>query len=503
MPRFDVAALTDIPEGEPFKAKAGETALLLIRRGEVVTALTHACPHLGLPLSKGVVRGDTIICAFHHACFDVRSGQQMQPPGYGDLRRYDVTVEGGRVHVEVEEGAEPHPLPAHSRQALDPRRFVIAGGGAAAEACALALREEGFEGRVEMIASEGRMPYDRTMLSKAVLSGDKAVDDLTLLPPDTLAARDITLVGGRVAAVEAGHVMLEGGGRHAYDALLLAPGGIAVRPDLPGADLKGVHTLRSAQDAEALVEAARGATSAVLIGGGFIGMEGALSLAKRGLEVTVVLREEVPLARVLGERVGRAIRAEHAAKGVRFVTGAKVAGITGEDRATGVTLENGTGIAADLVVMAIGVRPATCDIDGIPTDEDGGVATAADLSVPGLPGVFVAGDCAHAPTPFGPARIEHWRVACQHGRRAARAMLGGEPQAPDIPFFWTALGRQYRYVGHAGSWDEIRFDGDPSGPFVARYLEGGRLVAAVGAGRDADIARLHLAMIEAGGPPPA
>lgn len=500
MPRFDVAALTDIPEGAPFKVMAGETALLLIRRGEAVTALTHACPHLGLPLSKGVVRGDTIICAFHHACFDARTGEQKQPPGHGDLRRYDVTAEDGRVHVDVAPDAEPHPAPAHVRQALDSRRFVIAGAGAAAGECALKLREEGFEGVVEMIAPGAVPPYDRTMLSKGVLSGDKAVGDLTLTGAAALAERDIALIDGRVAAVEAGQVVLAEGGRHAFDALLLAPGGIALRPDLPGAELGGVHTLRSPDDARAIVAAAADAARAALIGGGFIGMEGALSLAKRGLDVTVVLRDEVPLARVLGERVGRAIMAEHEAKGVRFVTSAKVSRISGDDRATGVTLEDGTELAADLVVLAVGVRPATGDIDGLPKAEGGGVATGPHLSVPGLPGVFVAGDCARAPTPLGPARIEHWRVACQHGRRAARAMLGLGATAADIPFFWTALGRQYRYVGHAGNWDEIRFDGDPSGPFVARYVEDGKVTAAVGAGRDADLARLHLDMIDSGGP---
>ena len=502
MPRFDVAALTDIPEATPFKAEAGETALLLIRRGDTVTALTHECPHFGLPLSKGVVRGDTIICPFHHACFAL-DGRQIQPPGHGDLRRYDVTVEGGRVHVDVPDGAEPHPAPAHARQALDPRRFVIAGAGAAAEAAALGLREAGFEGTVEMIAPGAIPPYDRTNLSKAVLAGGMATDELTTTGRAALAEYDIALIDGRVASVAPGRVTLDSGGHHAFDALLLAPGGTPVRPDLPGADLPGVHMLRSLHDAESLADAAGRAKKAVMIGGGFIGMEGALSLAKRGLDVTVVLREEVPLARILGERVGRAILAEHEGKGVTFRTGATVARLDGTDAVSGVTLDDGTALDADLVVLAIGVTPATEHIGGLSLDDDGGVTVGADLSVPGLPGVFVAGDCARAPTPFGPARIEHWRVARQHGTRAARAMLGQGAEGTDIPFFWTALARQYRYVGHAEEWDEIVFDGDPTGPFVARYLTDGRVMAALGAGRDADIARLHLEMAESGGPIPA
>lgn len=426
-------ALTDIPEGVLYKPDGADT--ILIRRGESVTALAHLCPHLGLPLAKGVVQGDTLICAFHHACFDARSGKQMQPPGHADLRLYDVTVAAGQVTVDIPDGADPHPVPSHVRKGLDPRRMVIAGTGAAGEACALALREEGFEGTIEMISPEGRAPYDRTMLSKAVLTGTKSVDDLTTTDEAALAVRDIVQVTGRVATVEAGQVVLEDGGRHAFDGLLLAPGGIANVPDLPGVDLPGVHTLRSAADAAALSEAAGAARRVVVVGGGFIGMEGALSLAKRGLSVTVVLREEVPLAKVLGERIGLAIRTEHEAAGVVFVTGASVERLDGASVVERVVLENGRTLDADLVVLGVGVHPATAQIDGIDTGDDGGVATGRDLAVPGHPGVFAAGDCADAPTPFGPARIEHWRVARQHGIRAARAMLGLASEGSDIPFF--------------------------------------------------------------------
>ncbi|WP_281826424.1 FAD-dependent oxidoreductase [Jannaschia rubra] len=499
MPQIDIA-LTDIPEGTPYQP--GDAPVILIRQGEEVTALAHLCPHLGLPLKKGVVRDGRLMCAFHHACFDARTGRQAQPPGHADLRRYDVTVAEGRVTVDLDDG-DPHVTPAHARQSADPRRFVIVGSGAAADNCALTLREEGFEGAIEMIGPDGP-PYDRTMLSKAVLVGNKSVDDLTLTGREAMADRDIVLIDGRVASVEAGQVVMSDGTRRAFDALLIAPGGVPNRPDLPGIDLEGVHTLRSAAEAEALVAAARGARKVALIGGGFIGLEGALSLAKRGLEVTVVMREEVALARILGERVGRQVMAEHEEKGVRFLTGAKVTGLAGEGRVTGVDLSGHAPVEADLVLLAVGVHPATKGLEGLPLEDDGGVRVGPDLSVPGLDGVFVGGDCAHAPTPFGAARIEHWRVARQHGIRAAHAMLGQADAAPDIPFFWTALGRQYRYLGHAKEWDDILFDGDPEeGPFLARYVKDGRVMAALTAGKDAELADLHLRMIEAGGPLPA
>lgn len=503
MAQHDIGALADLEENRPLKVMAGETAILVIRRGSEVTALAHACPHFGLPLSKGHLDGDRLICAFHHACFDVSSGKQTQPPGHGDLRRYAVEHRDGHVLVEVPEAADPHPAPAHVRRGKEARRVVIAGTGAAADACALTLREEGFEGSISMISPEGQPPYDRTLLSKGVLASGELPRHLTLTPPEALAERDIDLVEGRVAAIDAAakEVRTETGATHGYDALLIATGGTANLLDLPGADLGGLHHLRSRQQAEILTRAAGEATRAVVVGGGFTGLEAALSFAKRGLEVTVVLREETPLAKIVGEEIGRAIRAEHEAKGVRFVTGANVAGFEGEGRVSAVRLENGEQLQADLVLLAIGVRPATA-IEGLSPDEDGGLRTGPDLAIEGLDGVWAAGDVARVPTPWGRVRSEHWRVARQHGARAARAMLGKPASEIDVPFFWTALGRQYRYLGHAEGWDEIRIDGDPTADFTARYVKDGRVMALLGAGRDAEIARAHAEMIRAVGPLP-
>ncbi|CUH23731.1 Ferredoxin--NAD(P)(+) reductase fdr [Jannaschia seosinensis] len=512
MPQYDVAALSDIPEATPHAAQAGERTILLIRRGGDVTALTHECPHLGLPLSKGALDGDRVICAFHHACFDTATGRQMQPPGHGDLQRFDVEIRDGRVLVDLPDDAPAHVVPDHTRQKIDTRRVVLIGAGAAAEACALRLREAGFEGAVEMISPEERAPYDRTMLSKGVLARGTDPASLTTTDADGLAARDITPIKGTVAAVEPGRVTLADGTIRPYDALLVAPGGAPNRPDLPGGDLPGVHLLRSAASAAGLSAAADAAKRAVLIGGGFIGMEAALSLTKRGLDVTLIVQEDLPLSKVVGERVARAILAEHKAAGVDIRTGASVEAFTGEGHVAAVRLKDGTEIETDLVLLAIGVTPVTGDIAGLAAGEDGGVAVGPDLGVPGLDSVFVAGDCARAPTPFGPARIEHWRVARQHGIRAADAMMDHlgiarpEPAEvePDIPFFWTALARQYRYLGHAEGWDDVLFDGDPAeGPFLARYVKDGRVMAAVTAGKDHDLARLHHQMIAAGGPVPA
>ena len=499
MARHDLGPLSDIPEGLS-KGDAGGTAVLLVREGDEVRALAHACPHFGLPLSKGHLEDGIVICAFHHACFDAKSGRQMEPPGHGDLRRYDLEVVDGRVMVEVPEGAEPHPAPDYVRRDGDARTFVLVGSGAASDEAALGLRERGFGGRIEMIDRAGEPPYDRTLLSKAVLADGDAPRDVTITAREALAARDIELVEGTVTRIDAGSVTLSSGETREFDGLFVAPGGTPRRLKVPGEELDGVHALRSRTDGAVLARAAGAAKRAVIVGAGFIGMEGALSLAKRGLDVTVVMPDEVPLAKVLGEAVGKAVMAEHEKAGVRFVTGRTAKAFEGQGRVSAVVLDDGSTHPADLVVTAVGVTPATAEIEGLETRDDGGVAVGRDLSVPGMPRVFVGGDCAQVPTPWGAVRIEHWRVARQHGALAARNLLGEGADLAGVPFFWTALARQYRYLGHAEGWDEISIDGDASGPFVARYVKDGKVMALAGAGRDAEIAAAHSAMIREGGP---
>ncbi len=504
MAQHDIGTLEGFEIDRLTRIDAGDAEILVIRREGGVLAMAHACPHYGLPLSKGHLDGDTLICAFHHACFDVSTGRQTEPPGRGDLRRYEVKEADGRLLVEVPEGIDPHPEPAHVRRGGDTRRVVIAGSGTAASACAFALRDHGFEGEVEMISPETALPYDRTLLSKAVLAGGEGPRPLTTVSQDALDARDIVLSQGRLSGVDAGRITLSDGATREFDMLLVATGGEARGLDVPGANLAGVHTLRDRAQAEGIARAAAGARRAVLVGGGFIGLEAALSLAKRGIEVHVVMRESVPLAKVVGTRIGRVIMAEHEGEGVVFHAEAEVADFEGAGTLSGVRLGDGTVIEADLAIVAVGVRPAT-SFEGLPVGEDGGVRVAGDLSVPGLDGVWAAGDIARAPTPWGDVRIEHWRVAQQHGQRVAGAMLGEPMPALGVPFFWTALARQYRYLGHAESWDEIRFDGAPEdgGDFVASYVKDGRVLAMMGAGRDAEIAAAHAAMIRANGPAPA
>ena len=498
MPEYDVAALAELKENTPTKAEAGEGAVLLIRRGDAVQALTHACPHFKLPLSKGYLDGDRLVCAFHHASFDIGTGEQLEPPGCRGLQRYAVRIEGGRVLVDMPEDAEPHPLPAMAREGADERHFVILGAGAAGDAAALTLRQNGFEGRLTVVSREATRPYDRTLLSKAALKKGKVPDDLELEPADTYAAHDIAIRTGRdVRAVDTGErrIRFADGETLHYDAALVALGGNARSLSVPGEDLPGVFSLRSRDDAAAITEALGDAKRVAIIGGGFIGLEAAFSLSDHDdLAVTVLMPDAVPLAKVVGERVGRVLMDEIAEAGVTFRTGAEATGFEGDGALQRVRLKDGSAVEADLALVAIGIEPAPAGIEGLP-DEKGVLTVGPDMAVEGAPGLWAAGDVARFPSRWGLVRIEHWRLARQLGTVAAEAMLGRDAIYRDVPYFWSALTRQLRYVGHAEDWDEIQYDGAPEdGAFVAAYLKDGRIVAALGTGRDTQMAMIEARM---------
>ena len=270
------------------------------------------------------------------------------------------------------------------------------------------------------------------------------------------------------------------------DAVLVASGARPRRLPVPGADLPGVFTLRSQEDAEALIAAAANAERAVVIGASFIGMEAAASLVHRGLRVTVVGPETTPFERILGADVGGVVQAHHGERGTSFALGHGVTRIAGDDAVRAVELDDGTTLEADLVVVGIGVQPVTEFVRGVGLDPDGGLPVDARLRV--APGVWAAGDVARYREPHtgSDVRIEHWRLAEQHGRAAAADIAGrGEPFA-GVPFFWTQhFDLELGYAGAGQGWDEVELVGDPAArDFTAFYSREDRLLAACGTQRD-------------------
>jgi NADPH-dependent 2,4-dienoyl-CoA reductase/sulfur reductase-like enzyme len=453
-----------------------------VRRGEAVFALGATCSHYGGPLAEGLVVGDTVRCPWHHAAFCLRTGAALRAPALNPVDCWQVDRQGDQVRVT---GKRPAPAPP-GLTAPAPASVVIVGGGAAGEVAAETLREEGYKGPVTILSADADPPVDRPNLSKDYLAGSAPEEWIPLRPPEFYAENDITLrLGARVAAIDtaARTLTLEGGERLDYGALLLATGAEPVRLPTPGADLPHVHTLRTLADSRAIIAAAEGAKSAVVIGASFIGLEVAASLRTRGLEVHVVAPEQVPMVRVLGEALGRMVHQIHLEHGVQFHLGQTVAAIEpGSAR-----LSDGSSLAADLVVMGVGVRPrlqlaeqAGLKIDrGVPVDEH--LQTSAA-------GVYAAGDIARWPDPHsGEAiRVEHWVVAERQGRTAARNILGKGERYDDAPFFWSMhYDVAINYVGHAEAFDDVRIEGDPAAhDCKVSYLKAGRVLAVATVGRD-------------------
>jgi NADPH-dependent 2,4-dienoyl-CoA reductase/sulfur reductase-like enzyme len=268
-----------------------------------------------------------------------------------------------------------------------------------------------------------------------------------------------------------------------YDALLLATGAVPRALKLPGSDLPHVHTLRSLADSRRIFAVAETARTVVIVGASFIGMEAAAALRTRGLDVTVVAPDEVPLERALGRELGMVLRDVHEENGVAFRLGRTIDRILGGH----VVLDDETEIAADLVVVGIGVRPDTAlaESAGLPVDD--GVLVDRFLRTADSR-IHAAGDAARFPDPrsAGRIRIEHWVVAQRQGQAAARNILGRNEPYQDVPFFWTnQFGVRVAYVGHAEQWDAVLSDAGPDERDRAfRYMAGNRLLALATIGRD-------------------
>jgi NADPH-dependent 2,4-dienoyl-CoA reductase/sulfur reductase-like enzyme len=358
------------------------------------------------------------------------------------------------------------------------RRVVVVGAGAAGTAGAEMLRRCGFDGSVVVVDEDPDAPYDRPNLSKDYLAGTAPEEWIPLRPAGFYEEHRIDIVRGRATRLDVQARRLEVEGREplSYDALLLATGAEPVRLNLPGEQAPHVHYLRSLADSRRIIAATRSAKRAVVIGGSFIGLETAASLRARELEVDVVAPESVPLERVMGRELGDFVRALHEEKGVRFHLGRKPARIEPD----AVVLDDGSRLAADLVVIGVGVRPRLALAEQAGLALDRGVVVNEYLET-SAPAVYAAGDIARWPDQHGGERIrvEHWVVAERMGQTAARNLLGARERFDDVPFFWSAhYDVSINYVGHAERWNATRVDGDPAKHDVAvRFEQDGRSLA--------------------------
>jgi len=365
--------------------------------------------------------------------------------------------------------------------------FVIVGASLAGAKAAETLRAEGFDGRVVLIGEETERPYERPMLSKEYLRGDKPAAKLYVHDEGFYADNDIQLLTGtRVASFDpaAHEVTLGDGSRMPYSRLLLSTGASPRRLPLPGTDLPGVRYLRQMGDSDALRVAIIAAGRVVVIGAGWIGSEVAASARQLGAEVAMVAPSQVPLERVLGPEIGGVYRDLHAEHGVDLHLSTQINAIVGTVAAQGVRTTDGSVIEGDLVVVGVGVSPRDELAREAGLTVENGIVVDEFLRTSAAD-IFAAGDVAATWNPMYNRRIrmEHWANALNQGQTAARNMLGQNTAYAKLPYFYSDqydLGMEYN--GYAADWDRVVVrKGTSVLEFLAFWLKDGRVLAAMNA----------------------
>jgi NADPH-dependent 2,4-dienoyl-CoA reductase/sulfur reductase-like enzyme/nitrite reductase/ring-hydroxylating ferredoxin subunit len=488
---------TSLRPGDKVLGHANGEPVLLVRLSDEFVAVSAKCTHYSGPLGQGVIDGETVRCPWHHACFNLRTGEALRAPALDPLACWAVTDRNGRVAVTDKVKREPlaATFPTATDRSRWPNHVVVIGAGAAGSAAVEMLRRCGYDRQLTVVDDDTDAPYDRPNLSKDYLAGQAQEDWIPLRGKGFYEEHGVTVLRERVTRLDPRSTTITGSksGTLRYDAVLMATGAEPVTLDLPGTGRASVHYLRSLADSRAIVRAAESAHRAVVIGASFIGLEVAASLRTRNVDVRVVGREDIPLGRVLGDHFGTAIRTLHEQHGVVFHLGRTPR----ELLADAVVLDDGTRLPADLVVIGVGVRPRVALAEDAGLMIDHGVVVNEYLET-SAPGVFAAGDIAAWPDRRTGERIrvEHWVVAQRQGQTAARNILGARERFDAVPFFWSAhYDVSINYVGHATRSDRVEVDGDAAQQDAAvRFHRDGRPLALATWFRDEESLRGELEM---------
>jgi NADPH-dependent 2,4-dienoyl-CoA reductase/sulfur reductase-like enzyme/nitrite reductase/ring-hydroxylating ferredoxin subunit len=477
-----IAKVDDLKDGEMKKVTIGELILVLIRTDGKYYAIGGKCSHAGAPLAEGLLHGHTIRCPWHQACFNMLTGERKEPPAIDNLPQFVVKISGDDVMVEIPDDAKQQIPPKMVKpDNNDKRIYVIVGGGGAGSSAVESLRHNGYQGHIAMITCESILPYDRTALNKGYLKSDEAKlyfnrskDFYDEYGVEVLTERKVTAVDKLAKSIA-----FADGSSMKYDKLLLAMGSVPRILNAPGSNLGNIFTLRSSVDADKIKSMAKKGSTAVIIGASFIGLETSTNLADRGVSVTIVAPESVPFDRLLGSEIGNMYKNLHEEKGNRFMLGSTVKAFEGDGVVQQVVLESGEKLPADFVILGVGVQPATKFLKGIDLNPDGSVSV--DRHLQAAEDIYAAGDIASFKWWFTgeEIRIEHWRLALQHGMIAGSNMAGKPAEYKSVPFFWSnQVGANLKYIGHTKGWDEIIFQGSPEKKdFIAYYVKNDKISA--------------------------
>lgn len=488
----------DIKDGGMKSFKQDDDSIILITRdGDDFNAFDGKCTHAGADLGEGLRCGNRVICPWHHGTFDSTDGSLIEPVAMKGLTRYSVTEKDDNLVVDTSTDINKKV----ENDQLNDTHTIIVGGGGAGFMTANQLRHTGYGGKITLISADNKAPYNRPLLSKAFLAGQMDESKLILGGSNWAKRNNIELrLNERVSEVlpnENAIIIKNHNGddeTQTADFLVVATGAEPKIPPFKGAELNGVYTLRSMSDAQDIKKASQD-KHVVIVGTGFIGMEAAAALSQAGdsASITVVGRSARVMSNIVSETVSNTLIKLHEEKGVKFAFGAGVEGINGKDnQVTGVTLSDGNEIKADIVILGTGVAPRTELLDALNAPD--GVQVDDHLQL--RDGVYALGDIAQATNQMGRMRIEHWRVALQHGIVTAGAILNDDDVnslEERIPFFWTAqYGKSLRYSGHAATPDHNILFGSPDTlDYIEYYFddagENTRASAASSLGRDKEL----------------
>ena len=368
--------------------------------------------------------------------------------------------------------------------------LLIVGGGLASARAIKAYREAGGGGTVRLLSSDSFVPYHRPPLSKRYLRGEAEVED-TLVEPEAFYAEHGVEVELQTVVttldLEGRQVLLEGGGAHTFEKLLIASGAAPRRLDVPGIDLEGVHTLRTIDNSTAIREAARAARQAVVVGAGFIGMEVAASLKQLGLEVTLVHRGKGLFEILRARQLMQFLADLYAREGVELVFGDEVKSFGGRAQLDSVETARGRVMQAELAVVGIGVAPTTGWLEDTALQLEDGVVVNERFET-GVENVWAVGDVARFYDPIFAKhrRIEHWSNANYAGAEVGKLIAGGEGGYDTVSaFFSEVFGITFRVFGDVDDADEIVFRGTlEAGKAIGFYVRDGRLAATLVVGQD-------------------